>query len=87
MFHRDSKAVAGMLTASPAASACVKENRVNADVWMLQQQFRLQRPSRFRSFRRPSAPSVGVRPVRKLGPEEKSHISLTHVVLAGSNVA
>lgn len=86
MFCRDVDAFTGLLTAAPVALSCANENGVNAAGWMLQERLRVLRLSSFRPFEHPSAPSVGARPGRKLGPEEKSHIFLSSAVVAGRNV-
>ena len=86
-FRRDYDALTGMLTASTLVLSCANENSVKAANSMLEQRLSVLRPSCFRSFRHPSAPLTGVRPGRKLGSEEKSHIFLTSVVPAGRNVA
>jgi hypothetical protein len=85
-FCRDFDAFTGLLTAAPVALSCANENGVKAAGWMLQQRFDILRPC-FRPFQHPSAPFVGARPSRKLGPEEKSHIFLSSAVVADRNVA
>lgn len=91
MIRRDYYAFAGMRKASSATPSCADLTSGNAPLWTIQaERFGgVSQPSRFRSFRHehPSAPSVGVRPDRKLGPEEQSHISLTFGVCAARNVA
>jgi len=87
MFRGDYDLLAGMHKASSAALSCAELR--NVAVWMMQAERRggVGQPSRFRLFRQPSAPSVGVRPDRKLGPEEISHEYRTIGVCAARNVA
>lgn len=87
MFCRDNALLTEMLAASTVAVSCANENGVKAAVWALQEELGLQRLSCFRLFRQHSIPSVGVRPGRKLGPEEKSHIALISAVFPDRNVA
>ena len=87
MFCRGYDSLTGMLAASTVALLCAGKNNAKAAVWTLGEPFSFQRPRCFRPFRQPSAPLVGVRPVRKLGPEDKSHKSLSSAVSAGRNVA
>jgi hypothetical protein len=87
MFRRDYDLLAGMHEASSAALSCAELR--NVAVWMIQAERRggVSQPSRFRLFRQPFAPSVGVRPDRKLGPEEISREYRTIGVCAARNVA
>lgn len=91
MIRRDYYANAGMHKASPAALSCADLSNEFVPSWTAQAERcgGISQPSRFRLFRheQPSAPSVGVRPDRELGPEEQSHISLTFGVCAARNVA
>ncbi|MEY8018881.1 hypothetical protein [Mycobacterium servetii] len=91
MIRRDYYVTAGMRKASSAALSCADLTNEFVPSWTVQADARggISQPSRFRLFRleQPSAPSVGVRPDRKLGPEEQSHISLTIGVCAARNVA
>jgi hypothetical protein len=89
-YYRESMSVthddyvkSGMHLASTAASSCAginntsgKENTGRSD----------RQPRRFRLFRQASAPFVGERPGRKLGPEGKSHVSLRVSVAPARNV-
>jgi hypothetical protein len=74
---------AGMHLASTAALARAgiitagRENTERSD----------RQPSCFRLFRQASAPFMGERPGRKLGPEDNSHISLNIAVGPARNVA
>lgn len=89
MVRSDYYVLAGMHRASAAVSSCLDLAGGNVPFWTTQAQRRggLSRPSRFRLFHHePSAPAVGVRPDRKLGPEEQSHKSLTLGVCAAGNV-
>ena len=78
----DDYLLAGMHLASTVASSCtgtiapIAEDIERSD----------RQPSRFRLFRQASAPFVGERPGRKLGPEDKSHISLSIAVGPARNV-
>jgi hypothetical protein len=74
MFRRDYDLLARMHTASSAALSCAELGD-------------LSQPSRFRLFRQPSAPLVGVCPDRKQGLEEISHEYRTFGVCAARNVA
>jgi len=91
MIRRDFYATAGMHKASPAALSCADlTTEFFVPSWTIQAELRggVSQPGCFRLFRHePSAPSVGVRPDRKLGPEEQSQISLTFGVCAARNVA
>lgn len=91
MIRRDYYVLAGMRKASSAMSSCADLTSGNAPLWTIQaERFGgVSQPSRFRLFHheQPSALSGGVRPDRKLGPEEQSHISLTFGVCAARNVA
>ncbi|MGB8403097.1 MAG: hypothetical protein WCE30_03360 [Mycobacterium sp.] len=90
MFRHDYYGTAGMHKASSVALACADLTNEFVPSWTIQAERRggISQPSCFRLFRHePSAPSVGVRPDRKLGPEEQSHISLTFGVCAARNVA
>jgi hypothetical protein len=79
---------AGMHLASTAALSCagtitsIKEDTERSD--RRPRCFRLFRL--FRLFRQASAPFVGERLGRKLGPEDKSHISLSIAVGPARNV-
>jgi len=88
---RSDYSTAVMHKASSAALSCADlTNEFFVPSWTIQAQRRggNSQPSSFRLFRHePSAPSVGVRPARKLGPEEQSHTSLTIGVCAARNVA
>jgi len=86
MFLRDYDQLAGMHEASSAALSCAELR--NVAVWTIQAERRggVSLPSRFRLFRQPSAPSVGVRPDRKLGPAEISREYRTVGVCAARNV-
>jgi len=91
MIRRDYYATAGMHKASSAALSCADLTNEFVPSWAILAERRggISQPSRFRLSRLelPSARSVGVRPDRKLGPEEQSHISLTNGVCAARNVA
>lgn len=90
MIRCDYYATAGMHKASSAALSCADLTNEFVPSWALLAERRggISQPSRFRLLHElPSAPSVGVRPDRKLGPEEQSHISLTIGVCAARNVA
>jgi len=91
MIRRDDYALAGMHKASSAASSCADFTSQNVQSWTIRADRHgvVSQPSRFRSFRleQTSAPSVGVRPDWKLGPEEQSHRTLTFVVCAARKVA
>lgn len=90
MIRRDYYVTAGMHKASSAALSCADLTNEFVPSWTILAERRgISQPSRFRLLRheQPSAPSVGVRPDRKLGPEEQSHISLTIGVCAARNVA
>lgn len=80
-----------MQKASSAALSCADLTNDFVPSWTIQAERRggTSWPSRFRYLRlEPSALPVGVRPDRKLGPEEKqSHTSLTFSVCAARNVA
>ena len=90
MIHCDYYVPAGMHRASSAALSCVDLAGGNVPLWTIQAERHrgVRRTSRFRSFHHePSAPAFGVRPDRKLGPEEQSHKSLTLGVCAAGNVS
>lgn len=92
MIRRDNYALAWMHRASSAALSCADFTSQSVpSSWTAQAERHgaVSQPSRFRLFRheQPSAPSVGVRPDRKLGPEEQSHKSFTFSVCAARNVA
>lgn len=91
MIRRDYYALAGMHRASSAALSCTDFTSQSVPSWTTQAERHgaVGQPSRFRLFRheQPSAPSVGVRPDRKLGPEEQSYKSLTFSACAARNVA
>ena len=90
MVRSDYLELAGMYTASTAALSCADLAGGNVPFWTIQAEPRggASRHSRFRLLHhQPSAPAVGVRPDRKLGPEEQSHKSLTLGVCAAGNVA
>lgn len=91
MIRRDYYATAGMLRASLAVLSCADLTNDVVPSWTIlaDRDRGISQPSRFRLFRleQSSAPSVGVRPDRKLGPEEQSHKSLTFGVCAARNVA
>lgn len=91
MFRRDYYATAGMRKASSAALSCADLTNEFVPSWPTQAERRggISQPSCFRLLRHePSALSVGVRPDRKLGPEDQqSHTSLTFSVCAARNVA
>jgi hypothetical protein len=90
MIRRD-YALVGMPMASSAALSCADLTSQNGPSWTMLAERRglLRQPSRFRLFRleQPSTRFLGVRPDRKLGPEEQSHKSLTFGVCAAWNVA
>jgi hypothetical protein len=90
MICCDYKLLAGMHRASLATLSCADVFGGNVPFWTMQAERRgvFSQPSRFQLFRQqPSAPSVGVRPDWKLGPEEQSHKTLTLGVCAARNVA
>lgn len=91
MIRSDYYPFAGMRKASSAALSCADLTSGNAPLWTIQAERSggISQPSRFRLFRheQPSALSKGVRPDRKLGLEEQSHISLTFGVCPARNVA
>jgi len=91
MFRCDYYATIGMRKASSVALSCADLANEFVPSWTTQVQRRggISQPSCFRLFRHePSAPSVGERPDRKLGPEDQqSHTSLTFSVCAARNVA
>lgn len=79
-----------MRKASSAALSCADLTNEFVPSWTSQAERRggISQPSSFRLFRLvPSALPMGVRPDRKLGPEEQSHTSLTFGVCAAGNVA
>lgn len=90
MIRRDYYALAGMHRTSSAALSCANLTSQNVPSWTIQAERHdaVSQPSRFRLSRheQTSAPSVGVRPDRKLGPEEQSHKSLIFGVCAARNV-
>ena len=73
---------AGMHLASTAALSCA--GTITSVKEITERSYR--QPSCFRLFRQASAPFVGERPGRKLGPEDKSHISLSIAVGPARNV-
>ncbi|WP_260973623.1 hypothetical protein [Mycolicibacterium llatzerense] len=90
-IRNDYYSTAGMHKASPAALSCADLTSGFAPSWTNEAERRggISQPSRFRLFRleQPSAPSVGVRPDRKLWAEEQSHSFLTFGVCPARNVA
>jgi hypothetical protein len=73
---------------SSVAWSCADLTSINDAIrTMAERRGGYSQPMCFRSLRQPSAPSVGVCPDRKQGPEEKSHISLSIAVFPARNVA
>jgi hypothetical protein len=79
---RDDYLQAGMHLASTAALSCAG---TITSAWKDTERSDRQ-PRCFRLFRQASAPLVGERPGRKLGPEDNSHISLSFAVCPAGNV-
>jgi hypothetical protein len=86
LLRFDYDVLTGMLGASPVALSWNVRAGISAANPTMGQLESLQRPSCFRSLRQPSAPLLGVRLGRKLGPEDKSHKSLSSAVCADRNV-
>ena len=89
MWGRDYRTTTGMHVASSAALSCAGTTIANiVGLWSVDESRSFSQPRCFRSsLRHPSAPSVGVCPGRKLGPEEQSYKSLSLAVSPDRNVA
>jgi hypothetical protein len=87
VFRHDYDLLTGMHAASTLALSCAGTISAIAAVWTMSERRSSRQPRCFRLFRQPSAPSVGVCPGRKQGPEENSHKYLSFAVLPARNVA
>ena len=87
VFRHDYDLLTGMHAASTVALPCAGTTSAIAAVWTMSERRSSRQPRCFRLFRQPSAPSVGVCPGRKQGPEENSHKYLSFAVLPARNVA
>lgn len=88
VMTRNDYLLAGMHRASAVALSCAGTAGADSDIWTSASiRNGESQPRRFRLFHQPFVPAVDVRPDRKQGSNEKSHVSLTVVVCPARNVA